>query len=118
MTDILRDNCKRWVGTFNTVKLSLIEKAFKNNIDNWIEHTTNCIEYDSWLPMWGYLWNPDNYTSNCILQNINIVSDIGFRVFEDTTTGDIYLGIDGAGYDFYEAHWIPLYNAIFNNRTK
>lgn len=21
------------------------------------------------------------------------------------------IGIDGAGYDFYEAHWIPLYEA-------
>lgn len=21
----------------------------------------------------------------------------------------IYIGIDGAGYDFYESHWIPLY---------
>lgn len=26
--------------------------------------------------------------------------------------GDLYLGINGAGYDFYESHWIPLYQAL------
>lgn len=26
--------------------------------------------------------------------------------------GDLYLGIDGAGYDFYESHWIPLYKTL------
>lgn len=26
--------------------------------------------------------------------------------------GELVLGINGAGYDFYEAHWIPLYKAL------
>lgn len=26
--------------------------------------------------------------------------------------GGIYLGINGAGYDFYESHWAPLYDAM------
>lgn len=69
-------------------------------------------ERDGWLPMWGTLW-----TFGCALDedwarsNPELVADCGFRIFEDNETGDIYIGIDGAGYDFYEAHWVPLYEA-------
>lgn len=30
----------------------------------------------------------------------------------ETDDGDVLLGINGAGYDFYESHWIPLYHAL------
>lgn len=69
-------------------------------------------ERDGWLPMWGTLW-----TFGCGLDedwarsNPDLVADCGFRIFEDDETGDVYIGIDGAGYDFYEHHWIPLYTA-------
>jgi hypothetical protein len=26
--------------------------------------------------------------------------------------GELVLGIDGTGYDFYEHHWIPLYDSL------
>ena len=38
------------------------------------------------------------------------MADCGFRIYEQEDYGYIF-GIDGAGYDFYEAHWIPLYKA-------
>lgn len=69
-------------------------------------------EFDGWLPMWSTLWTfnegLDEYWAK---ENPELVAECGFRIFEDDETGDIYLGIDGAGYDFYEAHWIPLYEA-------
>ena len=39
-----------------------------------------------------------------------LMSECGFRVYESEDFGFIF-GIDGAGYDFYESHWIPLYKA-------
>ena len=69
-------------------------------------------EYDSWLPMWGTLWTfRENLDEDWARENTDLVAKCGFRIFEDYETGDIYLGIDGAGYSFYEAHWIPLYEA-------
>lgn len=35
------------------------------------------------------------------------MSQCGFRIFRSEEFG-YFFGIDGAGYDFYEAHWIPL----------
>jgi len=70
------------------------------------------VQYDSWLPAWGYLWMFDNLLDKeWAKENLELVAKCGFRIFEDQETGDIYIGIDGAGYDFYESHWIPLYKA-------
>jgi hypothetical protein len=38
------------------------------------------------------------------------VEDTGISAFE--IAGELVLGINGAGYDFYEHHWIPLYTAL------
>ena len=38
------------------------------------------------------------------------VGDTGISVFE--IDGEVVLGVNGAGYDFYEHHWIPLYEAL------
>ena len=65
------------------------------------------------LPMWGTLWafsdNCDNYWIE-ELGGLQAMANCGFRVYEQEDYEYIF-GIDGAGYDFYEAHWIPLYNA-------
>ena len=64
------------------------------------------------FPMWGTLWSfSDTTDEEWVRSNPDVVAECGFRIFEDDETGDIYLGIDGAGYDFYEAHWTPLYEA-------
>ena len=66
---------------------------------------------DGWLPMWGWMWTVDSCTEHFIRNNLATVADLGFRIYEDED-GDIFIGIDGAGYDFYEAHWTPLYDAM------
>lgn len=71
------------------------------------------VERDDWLPMWGTMWSfgdsADDWwlTDDC---GIRTMSECGFRIFESEEFG-FFFGIDGAGYDFYEAHWIPLYKA-------
>jgi hypothetical protein len=38
------------------------------------------------------------------------VGSTGISAFE--IDEEVVLGINGAGYDFYEHHWIPLYEAL------
>ena len=67
-------------------------------------------EYDL-LPMWGWMWQFDDSADDYWLEEmggIQIMSDCGFRIYESDDWG-YFFGIDGAGYDFYESHWMPLY---------
>ena len=68
---------------------------------------------DGTLPMWGTLWAFNDSCDDWWLEkpeNLQKMADCGFRIYEQEDYGYIF-GIDGAGYDFYEAHWIPLYKA-------
>lgn len=71
------------------------------------------VERDTYLPMWGTMWSFGDSADDWWLEEgsgIEIMSECGFRVYESYDFGFIF-GIDGAGYDFYESHWIPLYKA-------
>lgn len=71
------------------------------------------VEYDSMLPMWGYLWQFRDSADDWWLEEkdgIKVMSECGFRIYEHEEWG-YFFGIDGCGYDFYETHWIPLYKA-------
>ena len=73
-------------------------------------------EYDGVLPMWGTMWAFSESIDNAWLDNEHIgngllaMAECGFRIYEQEDYGYIF-GIDGAGYSFYESHWIPLYKA-------
>ena len=67
--------------------------------------------------MWSTLFEAkDNTIKDWILENSDkIIKEAGFAIIDlsrenegEYETG-VFLGINGAGYDFYEAHWIPLY---------
>ena len=65
------------------------------------------------LPMWGTMWRFGDSCDDHWLEdeeNQRLMSECGFRIYEHDEWG-YFFGIDGAGYDFYEAHWIPLYKA-------
>lgn len=71
------------------------------------------VERDSSLPMLGTMWSFGDRCDDWWLEEdngIRAMSDCGFRIYESEEFG-FFFGIDGAGYDFYEAHWIPLYRA-------
>ena len=65
------------------------------------------------FPMWGMMWA---FTDLCDAdwledkENLRKMAECGFRIYESEDYGYIF-GIDGADYDFYSEHWIPLYNA-------
>lgn len=63
------------------------------------------------LPMWGTMWSfSDPCDQHWIEEGngIQVLSECGFRIYSSDRYG-YFFGIDGAGYNFYEAHWIPLY---------
>ena len=65
------------------------------------------------LPMWGTMWSFSDSSDDYWLTEdggLQKMADCGFTIFESEEFG-YFFGIDGAGYDFYEAHWIPLYKA-------
>lgn len=69
--------------------------------------------YDYLLPIWGTLWSFDDSADINWLESdegLAAMSNCGFRVFHHEVFG-YFFSIDGAGYDFYEEHWIPLYIA-------
>ena len=63
--------------------------------------------------MWGTMWSFGDGCDDWWLEEkngIELMSQCGFRIYESEEFG-YFFGIDGAGYDFYESHWIPLYKA-------
>lgn len=70
------------------------------------------VERDDFLPMWGYMWMVDNpIDKEWARKNLHLVAQCGFRIYEDQNNDWLFIGIDGAGYDFFEKHWKPLYLA-------
>ena len=77
--------------------------------------TVNSYEVDcenlSIFQMWGTVWQSVGLQSEWIGRNLDTVADCGFEIYEADDLDGYILGVDGAGYDFYEAHWVPLYEA-------
>lgn len=70
------------------------------------------IRYDG-LPMWGTMWSFGDSIDDEWLRSwggLEEMSRCGFRIYEHDEWG-YFFGIDGAGYDFYSAHWEKLYDA-------
>lgn len=59
-------------------------------------------QYD-WPASWGWCWwTTDEHIAKA-------APECGFHVYESPDFNGFVLCIDGGGYDFYEAHWVPLY---------
>ena len=70
--------------------------------------------------MWGTLFEAKNkFVAENIIDNSDaIISDAGFTIIDlsrenegEYETG-VFLGVNGMGYDFFDAHWIPLYKIL------
>lgn len=110
------DAVRAMVNNFDAIPQYLIAKAYGEEPETFLELTAESEDdteediYREWLPMWGWMWIPDSSTSEFIRENLEAVLNLGFRIYEDQDEGDVYIGIDGAGFDFYEAYWEPLYD--------
>jgi len=78
-----------------------------------VEEEFEVINENGFLPMWGTMWSFGDRIDDWWLEErdgIRLMSECGFRIYCHDEFG-YFFGIDGAGYDFYESHWIPLYKA-------
>jgi hypothetical protein len=107
----IEEACKKWVGRdFSSIPTQLIKRAYKDDYYDLELLTSEEPVYD-YPAAWGWMFHPDDTTDQrWIKENLQDVEDCGFLVYESDECG-ILLAIDGAGYDFYENHWIPLYKA-------
>ena len=94
-----------------------VEDGYEILLDNGTEITATVDDFtlvqNDILPIWGTMWNFGDSLDEYWLENgegLTALSECGFRVFYHEDFG-YYFGIDGAGYDFYVEHWIPLYIA-------
>ena len=74
--------------------------------------------------MWGTMWIVNNSVDITNIEKLlkpvededdemhgyEEIGETGIYAFK--IADDLVLGINGAGYDFYDAHWIPLYDAL------
>lgn len=93
-----------------------------NDIDEYFKDYTPCSEcvtgyeledYDS-LPMWGTLWALEPIDQEKIDRDpefLKGLAKIGFRIYDTYDYGYV-IGIDGAGFSFYDHYWLPLYNLL------
>jgi hypothetical protein len=62
---------------------------------------------DQWPPMWSTVWRLDYLLSWLTPQDVADFANV--TVYSDANDVRGYLiGVNGAGYDFYETHWLPL----------
>ncbi len=82
----------------------------------WVDKDDLDVERYEALPMHGTMWAFDDMIDRDWLSeefcegSLQAMADCGFRIYKSEDYGYIF-GIDGAGYNFYEAHWYPLYKA-------
>lgn len=63
------------------------------------------------FPMWSTMWNFScSFDEDWARSHLNEMAACGFRLYESEDYGLVF-GIDAAGFDFYEAFWVPLYKA-------
>lgn len=110
-------NINDWVNSFNRIPTSIIDKLWMANEEDVMEVTPMSDEeyehLDSLLPMWGWMWYfDDSLDEDWLVENMGAVKECGFRIYYVEDIGYVF-GIDGAGYDFYESHWQPLYELRF-----
>jgi len=133
--------CKEWVQSeFSNIPTELIKKAYpyeKEELELLAGGTPSClycgaeleednlqpcpyceksegVEYRptlGWPACWGTMFHPEeSLDEDWIRENTQKVVGCGFLIYDCDEVG-ILLGVDGAGYNFYDAHWLPLYQA-------
>ena len=104
-----------WVNEFNAIPTDMIAQLMEDHPYDWTEETVfdeNDEPYGL-LPMWGTMWSFGDSCDDWWLENgdgVQKMSECGIRIYYHEEWG-WFFGIDGAGYDFYSEHWIPLYKA-------
>ena len=110
----IREAATEWVYGFNAVPTAVVKQLMRLDLDDVREITPGRRDEDAVsLPMWGTMWSFGDSADDYWLEEedgLELMAECGFRIYEQEDFGYLF-GIDGAGYSFMEAHWIPLYKA-------
>jgi len=102
-----------------------IKKEYRDNVGrydkyyfyDWISESSRDFEdykygdfQQNHYPMWGYVWEAPEFYINSNYMDVDKLYKLGIGVIE--CDDSYYLFIAGAGYDFYNAHWIPLFRKL------
>ena len=117
MAKTIEEATREWVKGFNCIPTNMIADLWREYPDDWAEITPELHidgdeqAYSDFLPMSNAMYSFDDYADIRWLdteQGLIAMAECGFRIYESENYGRFF-GIDGAGYDFMDAHWIPLY---------
>lgn len=116
-----RECAQCWITEdWNTIQSDVLDKSkltcYKsvNPEDYGYEDYEGDLIEDIGEPMWSFWFEPrHSFDCTWIDKHRDELLDMGFvLIIEDEWDIVWGLGIDGAGFDFYEAYWIPLYEAM------
>ena len=109
----MRKECERWVESLNMIPVSLLERMYGYEGEDFIREVIDSGE-EELFPMHDWMWALNNYENEWMEkeENQEITYECGFRIYYCPDFGFL-LGIDGGGYDFIKVHWMPLYSHIF-----
>ena len=132
---ILLDNCEYeniqdpsfeiqagyWLNNYQTDDKELEEYSRKpdENYYSWLEEKycdeiSDCFQEAENYPMWNTLFEAkNNMMSEWIEEHVDELYKIGIGVMLGGDCLNNMLFMSGCGYDFYEAHWIPLFTKLF-----
>lgn len=110
------DKCtRRWVDGFDEIDIEMLENLVE--LGDLQEVTVFDMSSDAETDSLGgeilFVWQFHDPCDTYWIEEQNGVealSQCGFRVYYSEQFG-YFFGIDGCGYDFYLAHFIPLYKA-------
>lgn len=105
-TEELEQEYKEDTGAETIEQAELIEWLIENK-DNEI---SDAFQESEHYPMWSTLFEAkDSFMSDWLTGHVDELYDAGIGVIDAIGSLNAMMFIAGAGYDFYGAHWIPLY---------
>ena len=107
----------------------MVDSAISIVPNDWVAETVRARGLDFAFPMYGFFFLVDDWLARRIREHLTeiefgedfdrqLLMDCGWRVIPTTglfayeLDGRLLLGVDGIGYDFVEAHWLPLYQLL------
>jgi len=114
ITEPRLDDLKDYFGEMKLTDAQFKKKHNQDELDDAIQELRD----EQAEIMWGTVYEAkDQFLADKILANRDaIINDAGLTIVDlsrDDKEGAygtaVFLGVNGAGYDFYEQHWVPLY---------
>lgn len=116
----LLECCQNWVSSFNAIPIDVVKCVSEYGAGKFVllsdiledDYFDLCNSSGVPLPIWSTLWTfGESSDEEFFRDNIKLMSDCGFLVYDSEIFDSLVFGINGAGYSFFDSHWIPLYNA-------